>query len=512
MFGIDIVGIATIGILIAFVLFLMVSCFQKCGPNEAMIVSGFGATREGRPFKIFVGDGTVILPLIQQRATLSLETMTIDVVSQAPMITKSGVPIFVEGVAQIKVQNNLEAIATAAQQFLNKSQDEIAAIAHQTLIGHLRAILGTMQVEELIQNFERFSSLVQEVSGADLAHMGMEIVSFTIKEIKDNVGYLEALGRNQTEIVKRNAAIAIAENQKQTQIAQAQAQREAAIEQAKAQRDAAIFQAQASQEQATAKLQADTLVAEATKNFQVSQAAYQAEVSAKKAASDMSYDIAKAQTQQKLVQETQQIKIVEAAKEVELQQVAVQRRQVELEAEVTKPAEAEQSRVRLMAQAEQDKRKLLAEADAMTAKLQAQGQADATRLKAIADAEAAKAIGLAQAEAERARGLAEASIIAAKGEAEAEAMAKKAEAFKQYNEAAMASMVIERLPDLVAAAATPLSKIGQMTVLATGDTSGASKITGDVMTMAAQGLTMVKGLTGIDVSSLLRRDDSRTLK
>src|SRR5579885_251197 len=501
MFGIDIVGIATIGILIAFVLFLMVSCFQKCGPNEAMIVSGFGATREGRPFKIFVGDGTVILPLIQQRATLSLETMTIDVVSQAPMITKSGVPIFVEGVAQIKVQNNLEAIATAAQQFLNKSQDEIAAIAHQTLIGHLRAILGTMQVEELIQNFERFSSLVQGVSGADLAHMGMEIVSFTIKEIKDNVGYLEALGRNQTEIVKRNAAIAIAENQKQTQIAQAQAQR-----------DAAIFQAQASQEQATAKLQADTLVAEATKNFQVSQAAYQAEVSAKKAASDMSYDIAKAQTQQKLVQETQQIKIVEAAKEVELQQVAVQRRQVELEAEVTKPAEAEQSRVRLMAQAEQDKRKLLAEADAMTAKLQAQGQADATRLKAIADAEAAKAIGLAQAEAERARGLAEASIIAAKGEAEAEAMAKKAEAFKQYNEAAMASMVIERLPDLVAAAATPLSKIGQMTVLATGDTSGASKITGDVMTMAAQGLTMVKGLTGIDVSSLLRRDDSRTLK
>src|SRR5579875_1292073 len=321
MFGIDIVGIATIGILIAFVLFLMVSCFQKCGPNEAMIVSGFGATREGRPFKIFVGDGTVILPLIQQRATLSLETMTIDVVSQAPMITKSGVPIFVEGVAQIKVQNNLEAIATAAQQFLNKSQDEIAAIAHQTLIGHLRAILGTMQVEELIQNFERFSSLVQEVSGADLAHMG-----------KENVGYLEALGRNQTEIVKRNAAIAIAENQKQTQIAQAQAQREAAIEQAKAQRDAAIFQAQASQEQATAKLQADTLVAEATKNFQVSQAAYQAEVSAKKAASDMSYDIAKAQTQQKLVQETQQIKIVESAKEVELQQVAVQRRQVELEA------------------------------------------------------------------------------------------------------------------------------------------------------------------------------------
>lgn len=494
-----------VGVVVFFILAItLASLFRKCPPNQAMLISGFGASQGDRPFKIIVGNGCVVWPTLQTTSSLSLETMTIDVVSQSPMITKSGIPMVVEGVAQIKVQDNFDAIACAAQQFLDKSQEEIASIAHQTLIGHLRAILGTMEVEELVQNNERFLSRVQEVSAADLQNMGMEIVSFTIKELKDTVGYLQAMGANQTETMKRTAAIAIAENQKQTQIAQAQALRESAIEQSKAQRDSAIFQAQAAQEQATAKLKSDTLVAESTKNFQVSQAAYQSEVQAKKAASDMAYDIAKAQTQQRLVQEQQQIKIVEAAKEVELQQVAVQRRQVELEGEITKPAEAEQTRVRLMAQAEQDKRKLMAEADALSAKLQAQGQADSTRLRAIADAEAQKALGLAHAEATRAVGLAEASVIAAKGEAEAEAMAKKAEAYKQYNEAAMASMVIERLPEMISAAAAPLAKVGNMTILATGDTSGASKLTSDVLNIAAQGLTMVKGLTGVDVAAYMR--------
>src|SRR3990167_6983035 len=245
---------------------IYVSCFQKCGPNEAMIVSGLATGEGDRKFKIVVGGGAFVNPLIQQKAFLSLETMTIDVVSAVPSMTKSGVPMFVEGVAQIKIQNNDEAIATAAQQFLNKDPEQIASIAHQTLIGHLRAILGTLEVEELIQNNEAFSRRVQEVSAADLQNMGIEIVSFTIKEIKDNVGYLEALGRTQIETAKKNAAAGAAEQQKLTQIAQANAQREAAIAQAQAQRDSAIVQAQAAQEQATAKLKADTLVAESTKN------------------------------------------------------------------------------------------------------------------------------------------------------------------------------------------------------------------------------------------------------
>lgn len=498
MLGLDLGGWVIVAAILALAFVLSTiaaSLYQKCSPNQAMIISGMSKIPT-----VAVGGGAFIIPLLQMRNDLSLEVMTIEVASQAPFITKNGVPIFVEGVAQVKVEGNDEAIRTAAEQFLGKSDDEIKSIAHESLVGHLRAILGTMTVEELIQSFDSFAQRVQEVSIGDLAKMGLTVKSFTIKEIRDTVGYLQSLGEKQTAETKRSANIGVANAAKETQIAQAQAQR-----------DSAIAQAQAQQEGAKAKLLADTAVAEATKNFQVNQAAYAAEVAARKAASDMTYDIVKAQTQQKLVEETQKIKIVEAQKEVELQQVEVQKRQVQLEQEVTKPAEAEQTRIRLMAQAEQDKRRLLAEADAQAAKLQAQGQADAIRLRAMAEAEATKANGLAQAEAAKAQGMAQASIIAAKGDAEAEAMSKKAEAFKQYNDAAMASMIVEKLPELVQAAASPLTKIGQMTVLSTGGESvGASKITGDVMNVAAQSLAMVKGLTGIDIGEALRRDQSKS--
>jgi flotillin len=492
-------GAAILGVFAVICLFmigwLLATLYQKCSPNQAMIISGFGAGQDGRNFKIVVGGGAVVIPMIQMRNSLSLEVMTIEVHAQAPMITKNGVPIFVEGVAQVKVKGDDVSIATAAEQFLGKSDEEVANIAHESLVGHLRAILGTMSVEELIQSFDQFAQRVQEVSLADLAKMGLTVVSFTIKEIKDQVGYLEALGRQQTAEAKRNADIGVAHATKETAIAQAQASR-----------DSQIAQAQATEEGAKAKLAADTRVAEASKNFQVSQAQYAAEVSQKKAASDMMYEIVKAQTQQKLVEETQKIKIVEAQKEVELQQVEVQKRQVSLETEVTKPAEAEQSRIRLMAQAEQDKRRLLAEGDSQAAKLQAQGQGEATKIRAIAEAEATKALGIAHAEAQRAVGLAEATVTAAKGQAEAEAMTKKAEAFKQYGDAAIASMIVDRLPDVVTAAAAPLSKIGQMTVLSTGaDSAGASKVTSDVLNVAAQSMAMVKGLTGIDLTDALKR-------
>lgn len=476
---------------------VLASLYQKCGPNQAMLISGWGCRHAGNEFKIVKGGGDVVLPLLQQRSFLSLEVMTIEVRSQAPIITKNGVPIFVEGVAQVKVRGDDESIATAAEQFLGKSDEEIAGIAHETLVGHLRAILGTLDVEELIQNFDNFAQKVQEVSIVDLKKMGLTVVSFTIKEIKDNVGYLEALGRKRTAEAKKEADIGVAMAARETQIAQAGAQR-----------DSQIAQAQAAEEGAKAKLLADTHVAEAQKAFQVNQAVYQAEVSQKKAASDLAYDIVKAQTQQKLIEETQKIKIVESQKEVELQTVGVQKRAVELEAEVTKPAEAEQSKVRIYAQAEQEKRKILAQADSDAARLRAQGEAEATRLKALAEADAIKATGLAHADAAKAQGLAEAAIIAAKGQAEAEAMSKKAEAFKLYNDAAMASMIIEKLPDLVNAAASPLSKIGQMTVLSTGgEGGGASRITSDVLSIAAQSLTMVKGLTGIDLAAALKKEN-----
>jgi flotillin len=481
-----------LGTLVVAIIYLLANLYQKCGPSEAMLITG-AVGKEG--IKVIRGGGGIVFPLFHQKHSISLEVMTIEVHSQAPMITRNGIPIYVEGVAQIKIRGDQEAIQTAAERFLNKTQEEIAMVAHETLVGHLRAILGTMSVEELILNFDSFAQRVQEVSITDLAKMGLTVDSFTIKEIRDTVGYLEALGKKGTAEAKRDAAIGEANATKESQIAQANATR-----------DSQIAQANASEEGAKAKLAADTRVAESSKNFQVSQAAYAAEVSRTKASSDMMYDIIKAQTQQKLIEEQQKIRIVEAEKEVELQQVEVQKRQVSLEAEITKPAEAEQTRIRLYAEAEKQKRRLLAEADAEATKLQAIGQAEATKVRAQADAEARRAMGLAEAEAERAKGLAEAQVTAAKGQAEADAMAKKAEAFKQYNDAAVTSMLIEKLPELVQAAASPLAKVGNITLLSTnGDSTGMGKISADVLGVAAQGLTMVKGLTGIDLADSLKR-------
>lgn len=487
--------VVVIGMIVLSFLSMAAKCFQKCGPNEAMIISGMFARSGERAFTIVKGGGAAVWPLIQQREFLTLEVMPIDVISHSAIISRNGVPIFVEGVAQIKVKGDDESIATAAEQFLNKSAEQIQAIAHQTLTGHLRAIVGTMEVEELVTNFDNFAQKVQEVSIVDLKKMGLTVVSFTIKDIKDDVGYLESLGRKRTAETKKEADIGVANASRETTIAKANAER-----------DSNIAQAKATEEGTKAKLIADANVAEAQKDFQIKQAQYMREISAKKAESDLEYKIVEAQTTQRLTEEQQKVEIVREQKMVELQAVQVQKREVQLEAEITKPAEAEQSRVRIYAQAELEKRKLLAQADADSAKLRAQGEADATRLRASAEAEAIKATGLANAEAARAQGLAEAAVIAAKGEAEATAMTKKAEAFRLYNDAAIASMIIERLPEVVTAAAAPLSRIGNVTVLASsGDSIGASRLTNEVINVAAQSMTLVKGLTGFDLSAALTK-------
>ena len=462
---------------------MVCTLYQKCGPNEAMIISGAVNGTGPHRFKVVQGGGTVVVPLIQRKDILSLEVMTIDVQTNAPIITKSGVPIFVEGVAQVKVEGNSGAIATAAEQFLGKNTSQIAGIAHETLVGHLRAILGTMEVEELIQSFEDFAQKVQEVSINDLAKMGLTVVSFTIKEIRDEVGYIENLGRDRTAEIRRNADIGVANKTKETAIAKAIALSESMI-----------VEAQKAQESSRAQILAETQIAEASKVMEVQKAEYLAQMSSKKAVSDLTYNIVRAQTEQKLIEEQQKIKIVEAQKSVELQAIEVQRKQVALEADITKPAEAELIRVRILTQAEGEKRKVLAEADACAARMRATVEADATKLKAAAEAEAIRCTGLAQAE-----------VIGAQGEAEAEAMYRKAEALRRYNDAALSSMLIDKLPEIVAAAAAPLAKIGQMTVLTSGgETGAASRITQDVLGVAAQSLTMIKGLTGIDLTAKLR--------
>lgn len=492
MSGVAMIVVGGLGIVVTVlvVLWIILSRWRKVGPNEALIVSGRSYTyvdAEGRKmkrgFRIKKGGGTFIWPFVEKAEVLSLEIMTLDV-KTPEVYTAQGVPVMVDGVAQIKVRGDEVAIATAAEQFLGKSLKEIAEIGHQTIEGHLRAILGTLSVEDIYRNREAFSQKVQEVAAADMANMGLQIVSFTLKDIKDQQGYLDALGKPRTAEVKRDA-----------QIAEAEAIRDADIKKAQAARDAAIAQANAKQEGDTVKFQAQTKIAEAERDFQIKAAEYQAQVNLKKADADLAYELQKNIRGQDVKREEIKILEIEREAQIAVQDKEVIRKEKELEASVRKPAEAH----RFSVEQEADARRYQIEAEA-------KGQAEARKAQGFAEAEVVKKRGEAEAEAQKAKGLAEAEIIAAKGTAEAEAMKKKAESWKMYGEAAIAQMVIDILPDLARAIAEPLSKTEKIVIVNTGgDSAGASKVTQDVANVIAQLPPILESLTGLNIQQIIEK-------
>ena len=297
-------------------------------------------------------------------------------------------------------------------------------IAHQTLEGHLRAILGIMTVEDLYKNREAFAQRVQEVAATDLANMGLQIVSFTLRDIKDNQGYLEALGKPRIAEVRRDALIA----------------------QAEADRDATIKSAEARRAGEEAKFQAESQIAMARRDFEMKQADYQAAVNQRKAETDLSYDLAKYKVSQAVKREEMQVAVVEKEKMIDLQEKEILRREKELQATVHKSADAERYRI-----------ETLAEAYRLKLQTEAAGEGEAKRV-----------VGIGEAEAQKARGLAEAMVIRAKGEADAAAMSRKAEAWDGYNQAAILQIFIERMPEIAKAMAEPLTRMEKMVVISNG--------------------------------------------
>jgi flotillin len=468
-------GVVVVVVILTLVIMLLTR-YTKVGPNQVLIVSGRKHRLEDGSevgFRIVKGGGTLVLPVLEKVDLLSLELLTIDV--QTPEVyTSKGVPVKVDGVAQIKVKGDDVSIRTAAEQFLGKAQDEIRNIATQTLEGHLRAILGTMTVEEIYQNRDAFASKVQEVAAGDMANMGLGIVSFTIRDIRDGQGYLDALGKPRIAQVKRDAQIA----------------------QAEADRDAMIKSSQATQAGQEAKFAADSKIAEAQRDYQTNVAGYQAVVNQKKAEADLAYDLQKFKTGQLVKAEEVQVQIVEKQKQIELQQQEILRKQRELEANVQKPADAERYKV-----------ETLANATKFQLETEAAGAASAAKAKGFANADVAKATGMAEAEANKARGLAEAAVIEAQGKATATAMQAKADSFKNYNEAAVIEMIVRVLPEVAGKISEPLSKTEKMVIINSGNGpgGGASKFTGDMTQILAQLPPVIESLTGIKFEKLLEQ-------
>ena len=431
--------------------------YRKAGPHEALVVYGFRGTR------VIKGHGTVILPMVENCRELSLELMSFDVAPQQDLYTKQGVAVTVEAVAQIKVKSDPESILTASEQFLTKTPQDREALIRLVMEGHLRGIIGQLTVEEIVKQPEMVADRMRSTCADDMNKMGLEVISFTIKEVRDKNEYITNMGRPDIARIKRDADVAAAE-----------ADRDTAIKRAVALRESAIAKAQADQERVVAETASLTRQAEAQRDLEVKKSSYAEMVKRQQAQTDKAYEIQTNVMQQQVITEAVKVQQVEKEQQVKVQEAEILRREKELIATVLKQAEIERQRIQTLAEAERGK-----------TMLEAEGRASAIR----------------------AQGEAEAEIIFKKGDSEARAMNIKAEAYKEYNQAAVVDKLITNLPEVVRALASPLAKVDHITVVSTGngDAAGMHKITGDLTQMAAQVPALFEALSGMRMSELFAK-------
>jgi flotillin len=448
------------GLMLLAILFLMMmfaKLFRKAGPHEALIVYGFRGTR------VVKGRGTVIFPMVENCRGLSLELMSFDVAPKQDLYTRQGVAVTVEAVAQIKVKSDPESILTASEQFLTKAPEEREGLIRLVMEGHLRGIIGQLTVEEIVKQPEMVGDRMRSTCADDMNKMGLEVISFTIKEVRDKNEYITNMGRPDVARIKRDADVATAE-----------AERDTAIKRAEAAREAAIAKAKADQERVLAETLSQAKQAEAQRDLEIKKAEYLEGVKRQQAQADKSYEIQTNVMQQKVRAEEVTIHQVEKEHEVLVQEAEIKRREAELTATVLKAAEYERRRIETLAEAE--KQRLIMEAEGRAASIRAQGEA-------------------------------EAEIIFKKGEAEAKAMNIKAEAYQEFNQAAIVDKLITNMPEVVKALAAPLANVDKITVVSTGngDAAGLNKITGDLTKMAAQIPALFETLSGMPLHDLFAK-------
>jgi flotillin len=447
------VGLSVLALM--FIMSILARLYRKAGPHEALIIYGFGGTR------VVKGHGAIVFPMVQVCRELSLELMSFDVAPQQDLYTKQGVAVTVEAVAQIKVKSDMESILTASEQFLTKTPDQREGLIRLVMEGHLRGIIGQLTVEEIVKQPEMVSDRMRSTCADDMNKMGLEVISFTIKEVRDKNEYITNMGRPDVARIKRDADVATAE-----------ADRDTAIRRALAQRESAVARAQADQERVQAETASQAKQAEAQRDLEVKKAQYLEVTKKQQAQADKAYDIQTNIMQQQVVAEQVKVLQIEKEQQVKVQEAEINRREKELIATVLKQAEVERQRIETLAAAE--KQRLIAEAEGHASSIRAQGEA-------------------------------EAEIIFKKGEAEAKAMNVKAEAFQEYNQAAVIDKLFTSMPEVVRALAAPLANVDKITVVSTGNGSaaGLNKITGDITTMAAQIPALFETLSGMPLSDLL---------
>ena len=451
-----VVVVAMMAFALLFLIGVFARLFRKAGPHQALIVYGFRGTR------VIKGRGTVIFPMMENCRELSLELMSFDVAPQQDLYTMQGVAVTVEAVAQIKVKSDPESIQTAAEQFLTKSDANREALIRLVMEGHLRGIIGQLTVEQIVKEPEMVGDRMRTTCAGDMNKMGLEVISFTIKEVRDKNEYISNMGRPDIARIKRDADVATAE-----------AERDTAIKRAHALRESAISKAQADQERVLAETLSLAKQSEAQRDLEIKKAEFLETVKRQQAQADKSYEIQTNVMQQQVVAEQVKIMQIEKEHEILVQDAEIQRRERELIATVLKGAEIERRRIETLASAEKQRQIAVAE-----------GLAAATRMQ----------------------GEAEAEITFKRGDAEARAMNVKAEAYQEYNQAAVVDKLISSMPEILKALAAPLQNVDKITIVSTGgDSAGMNKVTGDLTKMAAQVPALFETLSGMQMSDLFAK-------
>jgi flotillin len=460
---INFVGGGTFVVFVAIIIIVLLiaylsSRYKVAGANEALIRSGratpIGSGQEGG-LKVVVGGGIVVLPLFHRINKLKLTARQINV-QLSDAVTRQGIKVAVQGVATFKIGADDESIRNAAQRFLETTEDQVDSIVKNVLEGSLRSIVGTLTVEELNLDRMKFQQAVQEAAKGDLATSGLQIDSFTIQAIRDESGYMELIGQQET---------------------------------ARRERDARMAKAAADQEAAVREAEANQVKINAERDVALRRAETETQIAAAEARAAQAGPLAQAEATQEVTR-----------KQTELAELEAARKQKELLTSTIRPAEAEADAQ--VKRAEGEKLARIAQAQAEAERVKLAGQAEAAVNVTKGEANARVILVNAQSEAEKTtlEGNAEAGIVFNKGEAEAKALALRAEAYRQFNEAAVIQTVLSMLPEIVRAAAEPMANIKDLTVLST---DGASELVRNGTRTVAEASAVVKGVTGIDIPSLI---------
>ena len=473
-----IVAAAVVVLLILLAVVLFRTSWRVAEPDEALIISGFRTSAAadaagGRlGFRIVTGRGALVLPGVTKVRTLSLEAHESEIT--VPCVSQQKIRLDLRGVVVYKVGDDFPSIANAARRFLDRPAAELESKVQNVFVGHLRAIAGSMTVEEMISDQDKFSQQVRDRCSQEMESFGLVIDSFQIQEITSPSNYIENLAVPHQAEVEQKA-----------RIARAIADREAVAEE----------QAAAAQ------------IASSVRDTEIKKAGFQAEVDRANQNAAQQGPLAEATARQAVVQE-----------ETKVAELQAEQKEQQLQVDVRRPADAEAYRQTTLAtagrdvairqaEAEAQQVRLHAEAAATQTRVQAEAAAAAMKVQAEAQAAATRVNGQAEADAIRARGMAEADAVRARMEAEAAGIERRAAALSQNQEAVIAQQIAENLPAIVQAAASPFEHVGSFTVLngAEGVTGALAQIiqqAGALSTMARETLmTSNKGMNGRTAAS-----------